>query len=171
MDASNACTHAQSIEIDSRRPENKSEHVRRPKNGCIRLDSPGRSPEPCPEEPKGPRNHADASGAHMHSALESIRKMAARRHEDVRETPDKPKPPNTPIGTKSWCRGEADGLGNHTDESTARMDIQRDDNDPKTTKYMGRKVRTSQLRPRTQNSPLELEIEMVKHPKGWKHVH
>ena len=70
--------------------------------------------------------------------LESIPKMAARTHcKNVRETPDKPKPPNTPIGTKSWCRGEANGFGNHADVSTALVDVQKDDNNPKTTKNVG----------------------------------
>ena len=95
--------------------------------------------------------------------------MAAKTQEDVRETLDKPKPPNTPIGIKSWCKNEADGLRNHTDWSTARMDVQKNNNNSKTTKNVGRKVRT-QLRPRTQNSPLELEIEMDKRTKGRKHV-
>ena len=108
--------------------------------------------------------------ARTRSELESIPTMAARTQEDVRETLDKPKPPNTPIGTKSWCRNEADGLRNHVDGSTAQMDVQKDDNDWKTTKNVGRKVKTIQLRPRTQNSPLELEIEMAKCTKGRKHV-
>ena len=73
--------------------------------------------------------------------LESIPKMAARTHcKNVRETPDKPKPPNTPIGTKSWCRGEANGFGNHADVSTARVDVQKDDNNPKMTKNVGRTI-------------------------------
>ena len=75
--------------------------------------------------------------------LESIPKMAARTHcnlKNVRETADKPKPPNTPIGTKSWCRGEANGFGNHADVSTARVDMQKDDNNPKTTKNVGRTI-------------------------------
>ena len=74
------------------------------------------------------------------------------------------------IGTKNWSRDEADGLGNHADGPTARVDVQKDDNDPKMTKNMGGKVGTTQLRPRTQNSLLELEIEMAKCAEERKHV-
>ena len=121
-DESDACVHAQSVVSDSRRPENKPERIRRPQNRCTRLDSPGRSPGPRPEEPHRPRNHAGALGARTRSALKSMRTWL-QEYEDVRKTPNEPKPPNSPIGTKSWRTGwlgEPCGCVNRTDGRAER---------------------------------------------------
>ena len=53
------------------------------------------------------------------------------------------------------------------DVSITWMDMQNDGNNLKTAKNMSRKVRN---KPRTQNSSLELKIEMPKCPKEQKHV-
>ena len=53
-----------------------------------------------------------------------------------------------------------DGLGNHADVSTARMDMQSDGNNSKTAKNMSRKVRTSQG-PKTHLESLKLKCPSV----------
>ena len=45
-------------------------------------------------------------------------------------------------------------MGNHADGSTVCMDVQVIATDPKMAINASRKVRTSQVRPRTQNSPM-----------------
>ena len=63
MDASNTCTHAQRIVNDSRKPTEKPQHVRIPENGCIKPNSPGRSPESRREESHRPGNDTDTPHA------------------------------------------------------------------------------------------------------------
>ena len=94
----------------------------------------------------------DASGTGMHTQSAQIDKVTAEKTaEDISTTQNKVKLPNLLIGPD---RGEANGMGNHADGSTACMDVQVVATDPKTAINMSRKVRTSQVRPRTQNSPM-----------------
>ena len=51
---------------------------------------------------------------------------------------------NRPTHSLAQRTGEAGGLWNHADVSTARMDVQSDGNNPKTAKNVSRKVRISQ---------------------------
>ena len=41
---------------------------------------------------------------------------------EVNKTPMMPKPPNSPVGTKIWRIGEADGTTIHTDVQSVEMD-------------------------------------------------
>ena len=68
---------------------------RRHQSRCTRLDSPGRNPGLHPAEP---HRHRNALGTR--SALKSMRKWL-QEHEDVRKMTNEPKPPNSPIGTRS----------------------------------------------------------------------
>ena len=43
---------------------------------------------------------------------------------EVNKTPMMPKPPNSPVGTKIWRIGEADGSWNRADGTTIRTDVQ-----------------------------------------------
>jgi len=88
--------------------------------------------------------------AHTHRAqIDTI--TAENPMEEVRKTPKKPEPPNSPIGPKIRCQGEVDGSGNCADASTVRTDMQSVETNLKPTKDMSKNVRTSQLRPRTQS--------------------
>ena len=65
-------------------------------------------------------------------------KNRQRRQQD----PNKPKLPNSPIGTESWCRGKADGSRNHADGLTTLINVQSSGTNPKTAENASRKVRT-----------------------------
>ena len=56
-------THTQRIVNDSRKLTDKLKHVRIPQNGCIKPNSPGRSPESRREESHRPGNDTDTSHA------------------------------------------------------------------------------------------------------------
>ncbi|KAI6141192.1 hypothetical protein BKA82DRAFT_4018814 [Pisolithus tinctorius] len=103
-------------------------------------------------EPERLENRTDAWNACMHSALKSMQKWL-QEPKDVRTGQ------NHPTHSLAQRAGEVDGLGKHVDVSTAWMDVQSNGNNLKTAKN-----------PRTQHSPLELEIEMAKCPEGQKHV-
>ena len=57
------------------------------------------------------------------------------------------------------------GLGSGVDVSTICMNVQSNEDDLKPTKNISRNVRTCQMRPRAQNSPIGLEVETLKCPE------
>ena len=70
-------------------------------------------------------------------------KTTAKILEDVSITPNKLKPPNSPIGAKTWCRGKADSSGDHADASTIRIGVQSIATDARTAKNASRNVRSA----------------------------
>ena len=91
----------------------------------------------------------------MHACAECLNRQSNgyKTAEDVSTAQNKIKLPNLPIGPENQDGGEANGMENHADGSTACTDVQVVATDAKTAKNASRKVRTSQVRPRTQNSP------------------
>ena len=85
---------------------------------------------------------------------------ASKTAEDVSKIPEKLKPPNSPIGAKTWCRGGADAPTAHRGVTSIEINT-------KTTKIARKKCRSS---PAMRNSPLKVEIEMAKRPEQWKHI-
>ena len=77
---------------------------------------------------------------------------------------------NSPIGPENWCVGNVDGLGNRTNASTTRTDVQIIAADTKMAEKTGRNIRRWQRRPRRPNSPYRLETETLKRPARWRHV-
>lgn len=80
----------------------------------------------------------------MHEHARSIRndaKMTAKTAEDVSIHKSKLKPPNSPTGTKIWCRGEADGLENVSDASIIRRDVHIDENDTKRAENVSKNIK------------------------------
>ena len=92
-------------------------------------------------------NIADASTTcrDMHSDRNGVRTTAKTR-KTVSKTSNKPKLPNSPVGTKFLCIGEADGWGNHADGSNVCRDTQRAGTDAKTAENASRKVKMGQRR-------------------------
>ena len=125
----------------------------------------------CRNETDGSGNIADASTTctGIQSDLNGVRRTAKTR-ETVSKTLIKPKLPNSPVGTKIWRIGEADGSGNHADGSNVCRDTQRAATDTKTAENASNNVKTCQVRPRRPNSPCRVEIEMVKLPERRKQV-
>ena len=171
LDALSGCTHVQSGGIDAKTTARMPEVI-----------------SILPNEPKTPdlpigtgcwsRNETDDSGniadasttcTEVHSDRNGAR-MTAKTRKTVSKTSNKPKPPNSPVGTNFPCIGEADGWGNHADGSTVCRDMRGAGTDVKTAENASRKVKTRQMRPRTQNSPVGLEIETPKHPGRCEHV-
>ena len=70
-DTLDACTCMQSNADGSRRPTDNSERIRKSQNGCKKLNSPAKPLKTRPEEPRKPRNRADAC---MSRAVKSTRK-------------------------------------------------------------------------------------------------
>ena len=66
-DASNTCTHTQSVAKELRRSTNKSECISTHQNNRKKPNSPSRSPESRIKEPQRPGNHADALGRCTHA--------------------------------------------------------------------------------------------------------
>ena len=87
-------------------------------------------------------------------------KMTARTAEVISTTPNKLKPPNSPIGAESWCRDKTDGLGNVADASTTCTDVQNDRNGARMTAKTHKAVRKSSKKPKMPNSPIG--------PKIWR---
>ena len=126
-DASDACTCMQSDADDSRRPTGNLEHIRRSQNGCKKSSSPAKPLKSHPEEPRKPRNGADALSGCTHVQSGRIdMKMTAKTAEVISTAPNKLKTPNSPIGAESWCRDKMGGLGNVADASTTRRGMQSD---------------------------------------------
>ena len=103
-DASDACTRMQSVADGSRRPADNLECVRRSQNGCKKSNLPAKSLKTRPEEPKRPGNRADASSGRTHAQSGRIdAKTTAKTAEVISTTPNKQKPPNSPVGAGCWC--------------------------------------------------------------------
>ena len=62
------------------------------------------------------------------------------------------------------------GLGNHADGSPVCRDTQSDQNNLKTAESVSQNVRTTQARPKRQNSLVGLETKLAKRPEGRKHI-
>ena len=167
-DASDVCTRMQSIADGSRRPANNLEHVRRSQNSCKRSNLPVKSLKTRPEEPRKPSDRADASSGHTHAQSGWIdAKMTARMAEVISTTPNKQKPPNSPIGAGSWCRNETDGLGNVADASTTCTDVQSDRNGARTTAKTCETISKTLINPKTPNSPVSAKIRCIGKEDGW----
>ena len=110
-DTSDTCAHAQDLANNSRRSTNKPECVRTPKGGCTKSNSPGTSPERA-QQSQRPGDHTNAlgTGTGTHSYRFDM-KTAARTRKDVSIPQNKTKWPNSPNGTETRCRDEADGWG------------------------------------------------------------
>ena len=104
--------------------------------------------------------HSDRNGA----------RTTAKTHKTVSKTSNKPKLPNSPVGTNILCIGEVDGWGNHVDESDVCRDMQRAGTNAKTAENTNRKVKICQRRSKSQNSPYRLNIEMPRCPGQCEHV-
>ena len=128
---------------DSKKPTDKLERVRIPENGCIKPNSPGRSPESRREESHRPGNDTNTS----HARPEQLKKLS-----------------NSPVGAKIRCISERNGSGSHADGLTVRTDVLSVETDTKTAGNASRKVKMCHRRPKTRNSPIGHEIETVKHP-------
>ena len=95
--------------------------------------------------------------------------MTAKTCETVSKTPIKPELPNSPVGTKIWCIGKADGWRNHADGLEVCRDTQCAGTDVKMAENVNRKVKMGQ-RSKRQNSPYRVEIKTAKHPRQCKHI-
>ena len=62
---SDVYTREQRAERDSRKPRDKPEYIRIPRNGCIKVNSPGRSTKLSPEKAERSGKDADALIGHM----------------------------------------------------------------------------------------------------------
>ena len=88
-DTSDACTHVQRAAKDSRKPTDKPECVRIPQNGCIKPNSPGRSPKPSPEKAQRPREDVDALSGRMNVHSARIDMVTTAKIAEVISTPPK----------------------------------------------------------------------------------
>ena len=170
-DASSGRTHVQSGRIDTKMTARMPEVIsitpneQKPPNLPIGTGCWSRN------ETDGSGNIADASTTRrgMHSNRNGARTTAKTR-ETVSKTPIKPESPNSPVGMKIRCIGEADGWGTHADGSTVCRDTRRAGTDAKTAENASKNVKMCQVRPRRPNSPCRIEIETAKRPEQWKHI-
>ena len=160
-DASDACTRMQWVADESREPTDDLEHVRRSQNGCKRSNLPAKPLRTRPEKPEKRGNRADASSGCTHMQSGRIdTKTTARMAEVISTTPNKQKPPNSPVGAGCWCRNGTNGLGNVVDASTTRTDMHSDQNGMTMTTKTRETVSKSSKKPKMPNSPIG--------PKIWR---
>ena len=171
VNASSGRTHVQSGRIDTKMTARMAEVISTTPNKQKPPNSPVGAGCWCRNGMNGLGNVADASTTRtgMQSDRNSTRRTA-KIHETISKTSNKPKLPNSPVGVKIQCIGEADGLGNHVDGSKVCRDTQGTGTDPKMAENASKNVKTRQVRSRRPNSPCRVEIETVKLPEQQKHV-
>ena len=171
MDASSGRTHVQSSQINAKMTARNPEVI----SITLKEQKPPNSPVDagswCRNETDGSGNVADVSATRteVHSDRNGAR-TTAKTHKTVSKTSNKPKPPNSPVGMKILCIGEADGWGNHADEPDVCRDMQHAGTNTKTTENANRKVKIRQRRSKSQNSPYRLNIETPRCPGQCEHV-
>ena len=94
-------------------------------------------------------------------------KTTAKTAEVISTTPNKLKTPNSPIGAKSWCRNETDGLGNVADASTTRRGMQSDRNGARRTAKTHETVSKTPIKPESSNSPVGTKFRCIGEANGW----
>ena len=167
-DASDAYTRMQRVADDSRRPTDDLERVRKSQKGCKRSNLPAKPLKSCPEEPKRPGNRADASSGRTHVQSDWIdAKTTARKAEVISITPNKQKPPNSPVGAGPWCRNGTNDLGNVADASTTRRDVHSNRNGARTTAKTHKTISKTSNKPKPPNLPVGTNIWCIGEADGW----
>ena len=96
------------------------------------------------EEPERLRNHSDASSMRTHVHSDRIdTKLTVAIVESISTLPNRPKTPNSPIGTNGRCIDEVDGEGDIADGSIECRDVQSHEIDVKATEIASRNVKMS----------------------------
>ena len=80
------------------------------------------------------------------------------------------KPPDPPISTAKRLPDEPNGCGNHADRSIVCMDTYSVGNDVGMAENETKNVRTSQIDPKTQNSPYAPENRTPERTSRWRRV-
>ena len=170
-DASSGCTHVQSDQIDMKMTAKIPEVISIPPNEPKTPNSPIGAGCWCRNETDGSGNIADASTTRTDvQSDQNGARTTAKTCKTISKALINPKTPNSPVSTKIWRIGEADGWGNHADGSDVCRDMQCVEADSKTAENASRKGKIRQVRPRRPNSPCRVEIQMAKRPEQWDHV-